>query len=246
MPRTVLGWRCRWGPGCSLPTSYTSPRATNKPLIVFPIHTDRGHHCLSSFTPCLSCGPWFTPFENYWYSSVSFTQFVVPWTQHGRVVMSARNTFFMFFSECCTYILIFLKCVYLYYIQVHRNPGIFSLRTGRQCGNLPNVTDLGRCITVHVFFFSSSYKNTGSSSHLQVFVPVDTCWSWIVKRPDVVNMLQAPAAVSPATAWRKGSVTPSPAELYTHPHGEEPCPSRPDLAWPPCPEERQSNVPATP
>lgn len=74
MLRTVLSWRCRWGPGHSLPTSYTSPQATNKPLIVFPIHTDRGHHCLSGFTPCLSHGPEFTPLENYLYSSVSFTQ----------------------------------------------------------------------------------------------------------------------------------------------------------------------------
>lgn len=51
MLRTVLGWRCRWGPGHSLPTSYTSPRAANKPLIVFPIHTDRGRHCLSGSAP---------------------------------------------------------------------------------------------------------------------------------------------------------------------------------------------------
>lgn len=72
MPRTVLGWRCRWGPGRSLPTSYTSPRATNKPLIVFPIHTDRGHHCLSGFTPCLSRGPWFTPF---WKLFIQFCKF---------------------------------------------------------------------------------------------------------------------------------------------------------------------------
>lgn len=66
MPRTVLGWRCRWGSGRSLPTSYTSPQAANKPLIVFPIHTDRGRHCLSGFTPCLSRGPWFTPFRKIW------------------------------------------------------------------------------------------------------------------------------------------------------------------------------------
>lgn len=65
MPRTVLGWRCRWGSGRSLPTSYTSPQAANKPLIVFPIHTDRGRHCLSGFTPRLSHGPWFTPFKKY-------------------------------------------------------------------------------------------------------------------------------------------------------------------------------------
>lgn len=37
MPRTVLGWRCRRGSGRSLPTSYTSPQAGNKPPVVFPI-----------------------------------------------------------------------------------------------------------------------------------------------------------------------------------------------------------------
>lgn len=43
MSRTVPGWRCRSGRAGerSLSTSYTSPQATNKPLIVFPIHTDR-------------------------------------------------------------------------------------------------------------------------------------------------------------------------------------------------------------
>lgn len=61
MPRTVLGWRCRRGSGRSLPTSYTSPQAANKPLIVLPIHTDRGRHCLSAFTPCDLHGPWLTP-----------------------------------------------------------------------------------------------------------------------------------------------------------------------------------------
>lgn len=67
MTRTVLGWRCRWGSGRSLPTSYTSPQAANKPLIVFPIHTDRGRHCLNGFTPCFPHGPWFTPPKNISY-----------------------------------------------------------------------------------------------------------------------------------------------------------------------------------
>lgn len=103
MPRTVLGWRCRWGPGRSLPTSYTSPRATNKPLIVFPIHTDRGHHCLSGFTPCLSHGPWFTPFENYLYSSVSFTQSL--WfPEHNTAQQKGEDFLNVFLSECFTYI----------------------------------------------------------------------------------------------------------------------------------------------
>lgn len=105
MLRTVLGWRCRWGPGRSLPTSYTSPRATNKPLIVFPIHTDRGHHCLSGFTPCLSHGPWFTPFENYLYSSVSFTQSL--WfPEHNAAEQRGDESHKKFLLslclECCT------------------------------------------------------------------------------------------------------------------------------------------------
>lgn len=65
MPRTVLGWRCRRGSGRSLPTSYTSPQAGNKPPVVFPIHTDRGRHCLTGFTPRDLHGPWLThPSEN--------------------------------------------------------------------------------------------------------------------------------------------------------------------------------------
>lgn len=175
MPRTVLGWRCRWGPGHSLPTSYTSPRATNKPLIVFPIHTDRGHHCLSGFTPCLSRGPWFTPFENYLYSSGSFTQFVVPRTQHGRMVMSARKTFFIFLSKCCTYTswpIIDLFKIYwflLYSIPV-KSKNIFLQ-------NLQTMWKLTSCdrpgllyYSIYYFFSTSSYKNIRSSSHLQLFV----------------------------------------------------------------------------
>lgn len=115
MLRTVLGWRCRWGPGRSLPTSYTSPRATNKPLIVFPIHTDRGHHCLSGFTPCLSHGPWFTPFENYLYSSVSFTQSL--WfPEHNAAEQRGSESHKDFLLNLCLpIILLFKKKIYLLY-----------------------------------------------------------------------------------------------------------------------------------
>lgn len=97
-------------------------------------------------------------------------------------------------------------------------------------------------------------KNTRLLSHLHppgfcvftkfhwTLVGAEWCVARGVKRPDVVNLLLAPVAVSPAP----GQSPPSPAELHAHPHGEEPWPSRPDLAWPPCPDERQSNVPETP
>lgn len=65
MSRTVPGWRCRSGRAGerSLSTSYTSPQAANKPLIVFPSHTDGGSHCPSGCTPCLSHVPSFTSCE---------------------------------------------------------------------------------------------------------------------------------------------------------------------------------------
>lgn len=216
MPRTVLGWRCRWGPGRSLPTSYTSPRATNKPLIVFPIHTDRGHYCLGGFTPCLSGGPWFTPFQNYLYSSVSFTQFGVLWTQHGWVVVS--STIMSFLNVVHIYILTNCRSFWnylftVYCIWIHSDPKMFSLKTHRQCGNLPNVTDLGRWITVCIlFFFPSSRKNTPDRPLTCIFsciykfkgwrtlVGAELCVAQGVKQLDVGNMLQAPVAVSPATA----------------------------------------------
>lgn len=67
-----------------------------------------------------------------------------------------------------------------------------------------------------------------------------------LKRPDVVNMLQTPAAVTRSRLKKRVSHPPTPAELQAHPHREEPRLPRPDLAWPPCPDERQSNVPGTP
>lgn len=100
MPRTVLGWRCRWGSGRSLPTSYTSPQAANKPLIVFPIHTDRGRHCLSGFTPCLSHGPWFTPPKNYGL----FIQFYKPQTEWLQSVGQEGWEQKMAFNYCWVWI----------------------------------------------------------------------------------------------------------------------------------------------
>lgn len=154
-------------------------------------------------------------------------------------------------AESCDQLLIFFFYVFINTVSILLKSKSFFPRNLQTTWKLAQYDiDLGCCIPVFILFIKKHQivVSPAPTWFLCIYkIPLDTCWCWVVRCPGrkATGCRQFVVGTS-CRVTRPGQSPPSPAELHAHPHGEEPWPSRPDLAWPPCPDQRQSNVPTTP